>query len=156
MSGIITAGSAIWALVIAFAVHVLIGGRLGSMIPAKVGDAVLPRVVSTWTLAGVAGLTVVTIGTWLHRATTAVSGWTLTHLHIPGSAQTVVGALAVIATLSVITAIVAGHAISGRFVAECVLATALLAAIPGVAGQFLGGLLRVLAAAGAFGVGLIF
>jgi hypothetical protein len=155
MSGVITAGSAIWALVIALAVHIFISGRLGNLVPARLGDAVLPRAVNIWVLAGVAGLTVVTIGGWLHRATTAVAGWTLTHLHIPGSVQTVVGGLALLATLSVITAIVAGHAVSGRFVAECVLATALLAAIPGVAGQFLGGILRVLAGAGAFGVGLI-
>lgn len=155
MSGIITAGNAIWALVIAFGLHVLISGRLGSMVPAKVGDHIVPRMVNIWALAGVAGLTVITIGAWLHRATTATAGWTLTHLHIHGPVQTVVGGLALLATLSVITAIVAGHAISGRFVAEVVLATALLAAIPGVAGQFLGGIFRALAAAGAFGVGLI-
>lgn len=156
MSGVITAGSAIWALVLAFAVHVLIGARMNHFIPSKVGSEVIPRVVSTWTLAGVAGLTVVTIGAWLHRATTAVAGWTLTHLHIHGPVQTVVAGLAVLATLSVITAVVAGHEVKGRFIAECVVAAALLAAIPGVAGQFLGGGMRAIAAAGAFGVGLIF
>jgi hypothetical protein len=156
MSGVITVGSAIWALVIAFALHTLIAGRLGHFIPAKVGGEVLPRVVTTWTLAGVAGLTVVTVAAWLYRATSATAGWSLTHLHAPGSVQIVVAALALLATLSVITAIVGGHAVSGRFVVECVLAATLLGAIPGVAGEFLRGVLRAIAVVAAFGVGLIF
>lgn len=155
MSGIITAASAVWTLVIAFAVHVLISGRLAGMVPARLGSAVLPRWVTSWTLAGVAGLVAVSIGAWLHRATTASTGWTLAHLHLSVAAQTVVGALAFLVTLSVITAIIAGHTVSGRFVGEAVLATALLSAIPGPVGDFLRGVLRAIGSAVAFLLGWI-
>lgn len=156
MSGVITAGNAAWCLVFALALHVLIAGRVGDRIPAVIGKEVVPRGVTTLTMAGLAGLTVVTIGAWLHSATTAASGWLVTTLHIPLVSQVVVGALALFATVSAITRIIGGYAISGLFMAECVLAAALLAAIPGHAGQFLTGLIRAIVRVGAFVVGLVF
>jgi hypothetical protein len=156
MGNLITTGNAIWALVIAFAIHTLVAGRLGHMIPAKVTGEVITRVVSTWTLAGVAGLTVAWIASWLHTVVTSFADWTKHQWHAGDTTQTVIAGAALLATLSVITAIIAGHAISGRFIAEAVVASALLASIPGVAGQYLGDVLRGFAAAGAWLVGLIF
>lgn len=156
MNGLITAANSVWCLVLALGISVLIVGRVGSMIPARIGGDVLPRLVSTLTLAGLAGLTVVTIGAWLHGATTGAAGWTVHTLNIPVLAQTVVAALAAIVTVSVITHVVAGNAVSGRFMAECVLAASLLAAIPGHAGQFLSALIRGLVRLGAFVVAAVF
>lgn len=156
MTGLITAGNAAWCLVLAMVLHILIAGRVGAMIPAKVGTAVLPRAVSTLTFAGLAGLTVATVGVWLHRQTTSAAGWSVSTLHIPLGAQTVVAALAAIVTISAVTGIAAGHAVSGRFMAECVLAAALLAAIPGHAGQFLSAVIRALVRVGAFVVAAVF
>lgn len=156
MSGVITAANAAWCLVFAMVLHILIAGRLGAMIPGKVGTAVLPRAVTTLTFAGLAGLTVVTIGAWLHGATTAAAGWSVSTLHVPLGAQIVVAALAAIVAISAITGIIAGHAVSGRFMFECVLAASLLAAIPGHAGQVISALIRAIVRVGAFVIGAVF
>lgn len=156
MSGLITAGSAAWCLLLAVVIHVLVDGRLGSMVPAKVGQTVVPRLVSSLTFAGLAGLTVVTIGAWLRSATNSAAGWTVNTLHIPLAVQIVVGGLALVATVGVLTSIVAGLTISGVFIALSILAAALLAAIPGRAGQFLSALISLVVRVGAFLVGVIF
>jgi hypothetical protein len=157
MSGVITAASALWCLVFAFGLHTLVAGRVGHLVPGRVGTDVLPRGVSVLTLAGLAGLTVVTVGGALNRATTATAGWALGGvIHIPLAAHTVVAGAALLVALSVITAIIAGHAVSGRFMFEAVLASALLAAIPGHAGQFISALIRAAVRAAAFLVAVIF
>lgn len=156
MTGLITAGSALWCLVFAFALHTLVAGRVGHLVPGRVGTDVLPRGVTVLTLAGVAGLTVVTISGWLSRATTATAGWALTVTHIPLATQTVVAGAGLLVAASVITAIIAGHAITGRFVAECVLAVTLLTVIPGHAGQFFRALFGAAVRAAAFAVAAIF
>lgn len=156
MSGVITAASALWCLVFAFALHTLVAGRVGHLIPARVGSDVLPRGVTVLTLAGLAGLTVVTIGGWLNRATTATAGWTLNQTHIPLATHTVVAGVALLVAASVITAIIAGHAVTARFAFEAVLASALLAAIPGHAGQFISALIRAAVRAAAFIVAAVF
>lgn len=156
MGGLITAGNATWCLVLAIVVHLLVAGRVGFVVPGKVGSAVLPRFVSALTFAGLAGLTVVTIGVWLHRATNSAAGWTVTTLHVPLGAQIVVGALAFAATVGVITHVVAGLQVTPLFGALSITAAALLAAIPGRAGQFLGALLALLVRVGAFVVGVVF
>lgn len=156
MSSVITAASALWCLALAFVLHALVAGRAGQLVPGKLGSEVLPRGVSTLTLAGLAGLTVVTISGWLNRATTAVANWVLGLTHIPLGSQVVVAVMALVAAASVITAVIAGHSVSGRFAAEVVLAVALLTAIPGPAGRFVSALIRAAVRAAAWLIAMIF
>lgn len=156
MNQLITAGNAVWCLVFAGVLHLLVATRAGDRIPGRIADDILPRIVLVLVLAGVAGLVSATIGPWLNRAMTACAAKVLAVTHLPLGSQIVIAALAFAATVSVLMWIVAGTGTNGRYVLECTVAAALLVAIPGTAGKVLLAAFGAVVWAGAFVVALVF